>query len=146
MNKSNFLKTALVALLPLLFLIASGCDKSDDDLPSNSDITQMLTGNGWKVSWYWDKDKNETNDFSGYVFYFRDNGAFESIGNGSTVIGTWQTTSNDGSQRLVIFSGSSIKPLSDLDDDWIITDRSDSEIKLKDDNDTHLEELFFVKQ
>ena len=127
MNKSIFLKNVLSAMLPLVLLIAMSCNGSDDDLSSPDNVSQTLTaGNGWKVSWYWDKDKDETNDFSGYVFHFRDNGDFESVGNGSTVTGTWRITSNDGSQRLVIASGSATKPLSDLDDDWFITSQSDN--------------------
>lgn len=132
--------------LSMLLLVGIGCGNSDDDLSTDNSITQSLTNpSGWKVTWYWDKDKDkdETNDFSGYVFQFLDNGSFEANRNGSTVTGTWQVTSNDGSQRLVINSGSTTKPLSNLDDDWIITEKTDSRIKLKDDNSEHLEELFF---
>lgn len=130
--------------LSMLILVGIGCGNSDDDLSTDNSITQSLTNpSGWKVTWYWDKDKDETNDFSGYVFQFLDNGSFEATRNGNTVTGTWQVTSNDGSQRLVINSGSTTKPLSNLDDDWIITEKTDSRIKLKDDNSEHLEELFF---
>ena len=34
-------------------------------------------------------------------------------------------------------------PLDELTDDWLITDWGESLIKLRDDNDEHLEELFF---
>jgi hypothetical protein len=106
----------------------------------------LAQGGTWKVTWYWDKDKDETNDFSGYTFNFQPSGAFESVKNSSTTTGTWNTGSDDGSQRLVISSGSATKPLSDLDDDWIIVSMTDTKIELKDDNDEHLEELHFEKQ
>lgn len=146
MQSFPFLKKFMFVALSMLLLVGIGCGNSDDDLSTDNSITQSLTNpSGWKVTWYWDKDKDkdETNDFSGYVFQFLDNGSFEANRNGSTVTGTWQVTSNDGSQRLVINSGSTTKPLSNLDDDWIITEKTDSRIKLKDDNSEHLEELFF---
>jgi hypothetical protein len=144
MQSFPFLKKFMFVALSMLLLVGIGCGNSDDDLSTDNSITQSLTNpSGWKVTWYWDKDKDETNDFSGYVFQFLDNGSFVATRNGSTVTGTWQVTSNDGSQRLVINSGSTTKPLSDLDDDWIITEKTDSRIKLKDDNSEHLEELFF---
>lgn len=123
------------------------CNNSDDDLnPSGNNPPTLTQGGSWKVTWYWDKDKDEISDFSGYVFNFQSSGAFEATRNGVTTTGTWQiTNSSDSSQRLVINSGSTAKPLSDLDDDWIIVNMTDSKIELKDDNDEHLEELHFEK-
>lgn len=146
MHTFQFFKKIVLIVLPVFMLAGFGCNNSDDDLPSNSNISQTLTSaGGWKVSYYFDKDKDETNDFSGFIFRFNADGSLESTRNGATTTGTWAITSNDGTQRLVISSGSGAKPLSDLDDDWIITEKSDNQIKLKDDNDDHLEELHFEK-
>ena len=134
------------ACIFLCSLFAFSCTNSNDTLPSpTTDTTQIITQQGgWKVTWYWDKDKDETTDFSGYVFHFRDTGTFDAVRNGSTTSGTWEIrTSSDSSQRLVIVSGSAAKPLSNLDDDWLILNITDNKIELKDDNPDHLEELTF---
>ncbi|MCB0518218.1 MAG: hypothetical protein H6577_02090 [Lewinellaceae bacterium] len=127
-------------------LVAVSCNNSDDSPDPSNNNSQVLTQGGtWKVTYYFDKDKVETSDFSGYTFNFQSSGAFESTRNGTTTTGSWQTTSDDGSQRLVISTSSSSKPLSNLDDNWIIVTMTDSKIELKDDNTEHLEELHFEK-
>lgn len=130
----------ILILWVLSLLLFSACTNDtvsplDPGLPDND---------AWQVTWFWDQDKDETSDFDGYDFYFRANQVFEAVRSGSTTSGTWQVTSDDGSQRLVLFI-SADKPLSELNDDWIILESSENTIKLKDDNDVHLEELTFSK-
>ncbi len=142
-------KTTIYAACILVFsMVAHSCTNSDGDvLLTNASITEILIqDSGWVVSWHWDKDKDETNDFSGYVFFFRSTGRFDAVHSGSTTSGTWQIgNSSDGSQRLELTFGSTAKPLKNVDDDWIILKMTDNKIELKDDNDEHLEELFFEK-
>lgn len=146
MNAFKFFQKIALIVLPIFMLAGTSCNNSDDDLPANNSISQtLLQDSGWQVSYYFDKDKVETDIFSGFVFRFRDNGTLEASRNGSTTAGTWQVTSDDGSQRLVIGFTAATSPLDDLVDDWVITALTDTEIKLKDDNDEHLEELFFQR-
>ncbi len=141
MKKASLLFSTL-ALLTLMALNA--CTNSNDDNLPNSNVTNQLTTSGdWKVSYYWDKDKDETNDFSGYSFLFKDNGVLEALKNGVVSTGTWQV--NSSSNKLIIFMGAT-NPLENLNDDWIIVEKTNSVIKLKDDNTTHLEELHFMVQ
>ena len=145
--KNAFLK--ITACFLLIFSLAACHNSSDDDnsvTPNNTSNPTVITqgGSDWKVTYYFDKDKVETNDFASYAFKFNADGSFESLG-GSTIMGTWKVTDDDGSQRMVINSGSAAKPLSNLDDDWIIVSMSGSKIELKDDNNDHLEELHFEK-
>ncbi|MBK9017564.1 MAG: hypothetical protein IPM82_27910 [Saprospiraceae bacterium] len=144
MKTSIFRSTCLLILAMASFV---SCTNSDDDQsnPSNPDPQVISQGGDWKVTWYWDKDKDETNDFASYTFKFNADGSFESVGSGTTT-GTWKVTDDNSAQRLVISAGSATKPLSDLDDDWIIVSMTDSKIELKDDNTEHLEELHFEKQ
>ncbi|MBI1228313.1 MAG: hypothetical protein GC192_23970 [Bacteroidetes bacterium] len=132
----------------ILFTVLSlaACHNDDDATPSNNSNPTVITqgGGNWKVTYYWDKDKDETSNFSSYTFKFNADGSFESVG-GSTTSGTWNVTDDDSSQRLNISSGSGSKPLTDLDDDWIIIIMDADKIQLKDDNSEHLEELHFEK-
>jgi hypothetical protein len=104
----------------------------------------ILQDGVWRITWYWDQDKDETSDFSGYEFYFRDDQTLDAIGNGNTISGSWQMLSDDGTQRLVLYL-TDTKPLSGLNDDWVIIESSQDRIRLRDDNDTHLEELTFER-
>ena len=125
----------------ITFLTASAC--TNDDV-NPRDPPPVFSDDPWRVTWYWDQDKDETSDLAPYVFYFRSGNLLEAQRNGVTTSGTWQVISDDGSQRLVI-QLSQDKPLSDLNDDWVITESTDNRIKLRDDNTTHLEELFFER-
>lgn len=136
------MKTQLqILVLWVLSLLLFGACTSDTVDPLNPGLPDDAA---WHVSWFWDQDKDETSDFAGYDFYFKPNQVFETVRNGTATSGTWKVTSDDGSQRLVLFISAN-KPLSELNDDWIIVESTENTIKLKDDNDEHLEELTFSK-
>ncbi len=127
-----------------LVLVAGACSNSNDDNNPAGNLPDVLTdGTGlWKVSYYWDKDKDETSDFAGYTFNFKSNGVLEAVKSGVTTTGTWQH--NSSSNKLIINIGTT-KPLTNATDDWLIQERNDNLIKLRDDNTTQLEELYFQK-
>ncbi|MCO6486937.1 MAG: hypothetical protein J5I98_00900 [Phaeodactylibacter sp.] len=133
-------------ILALLLSAFGACNNANDD-NSPSDSPPVVAGDdsAWRVSYYFDKDKEETSDFAGYRFTFRDDGTLEAVRNGTTVAGTWATTRDDGRQRLVINAGTASRPLESLTDDWVIVEQNASRIRLQDDNDEHLEELHFEK-
>lgn len=135
------LKFAMLVFVALLTTI--GC--TNESVNPNAQTPDLSNTDGWRVVWFWDKDKDETSDFGQYTFFFRDGGVFEAVGSSTTVTGTWRSTSDDGSQRLVLFI-SNTKPLSELNDDWVIVTSGDQSIKLKDDNSTQLEELHFERK
>lgn len=124
-------------------LLTAGCtnegitpDTAQPDLPGQS---------AWRITWFWDKDKDETSDFASYMFYFLDGGVFRAVNNNNTVNGTWSIITDDGKKRLVL-AISPTKPLSELNDDWVIIDFTADLIRLRDDNKEHLEELVFERE
>ncbi|MAT52868.1 MAG: hypothetical protein CMN32_00195 [Saprospirales bacterium] len=124
-------------ILLIATISITGACTNDDDNQVSSNTPQGL----WKVTWYFDKDKDETNDFASYTFEFLDDGTF--VGNlpdGSIKLGTWTQTS---SKLVIDINGT--QPLDKLNDDWLILEKNDVIIRLKDDNNTHLEELTFEK-
>ena len=130
-------KLLFPALLLLLFNF--GCSKSNG--PSADD--PQLSGTKWVVSYFWDKDKDETNDFSGYSFEFQDNNVLIAyLPDGSTKTGIWTTNSSNNTLHFVI---SGTYALDEMNDEWVIITQTNTVIKLKDDNTTHLEELHFTK-
>jgi hypothetical protein len=124
-------------ILLIATISITGACTNDDDSQVSSNTPQGL----WKVTWYFDKDKDETNEFASYTFEFLDDGTF--VGNlpdGSIKLGTWTQTS---SKLVIDINGT--QPLDKLNDDWLILEKNDVIIRLKDDNNTHLEELTFER-
>ena len=126
----------------LILVSIFACDPSSDNFSQSDDI---LTNNGsWEISWFWDKDKDETSDFAGYTFTFIENGELLAMKGGNTVYtGQW---SHDNSSNKLVIKMASTKPLEELTDDWIIKTMNDDKIELMDDNNDHLEEIHFVKR
>lgn len=117
-------------------VLAFGSCTDDDQISTNN--TPQGT---WKVSWYFDKDKDETHDFAAYTFEFLNDGTFvANMPDGSIRLGTWIQTS---SKLEISINGT--KPLDNLNDDWLILEMNAVTIRLKDDNGIHLVELTFEK-
>jgi hypothetical protein len=127
-------------IIILCFLLSSfmACknSSSNDVNPSNSIILGV-----WKVSYFFD-DKDETSDFNGYTFDFKSDGKFVATFSTNTVNGTW---SEDKSSNKLIINISGTKALDELADDWLITEKTNTSIKLKDDNVTKNEQLHFTR-
>ena len=125
-------------LLALVFamqvLQSSSCSKNDDLTVISGDYTGT-----WKVSYYFE-NTDETSNFSGYSFTFNAGGALTATNGSNTVTGTWSTSSS----KLIINFGTT-NVFSDLNDDWLIEEKTASSIKLKDDNTAQLDKLQFTK-
>ena len=125
------------------FLLQSSSCKHDDN--NNASPGGGVSGN-WRVSSYYDNDKDETSDFAGYVFAFQNGGVLMATRNGQTTTGSWFETTNDRLPRLVLNLHTSDDKLNDVNDDWVIVSRTGNEIKLRDDNTSKNEQLHFVRQ
>ena len=135
------MKTWNGSILVALIMMLGACTNGDDNSPNGGDPNVITEAGKWRVSFYFDKDKVETNNFSAYTFDFLDNGLLRGEQNGNLVEeGTWLV--NSSSNKLVI-TFSTTGPFDDLSDDWVIQEMIDELIRLRDDNDEHLEELHF---
>ncbi len=123
------------------------CSKSDDNNPSpdnsSSSVKENVPGQ-WKVSYYYDNDKDETSDYAGYTFEFGASGTIEATFSGQTFTGSWSNTVDDNLPRLVINIAGNDR-LVELSDDWVIKSVSSDLISLEDDNTTKTEVLKFSK-
>lgn len=131
-------QTLLGLALSLVFL--SACKNADDD--NSNPNGGSLNGGLWQVTYFFDKDKVETSNFAGYKFEFQSDGTLvATLPDGSTRQGAWSSFNDDNLLRLgLIITGT--EALDDFsDDDWVITEQTGNTIKLKDDSDTHLEEI-----
>jgi len=141
-NKLRIMKKILFSAI-LFTLALVSCKNSSDDNSTGPD--PQLSGSKWIVTYFWDKDKAETSNFSGYSFEFKSDGTFISNApGGSSVTGTWKTHFDDSKDKLLIVVAG-VKPIDDLSQDWVILEKTDTVMKLKDDNTSHLEEIHFKK-
>ncbi len=124
-----------ISIYALLLFIAVSCKRES----VNGNNTVALSGT-WRINYYWDQ-KDETSDFAGYNFMFNSGGVLMAHGNsGTTITGTWSETST----KFTINFGSD-PVLSELNSEWLKTERSGTVIKLKDDNPSQDDQLHFIK-
>lgn len=124
-------------LLSGVFLLIS-CKKESND-------TNRISFEGtWRIVLFTDHGNDETDDFSGYLFSFGNNGVLEASKSGSAKTGTWSYEGDEFNINLGEKTDSN-KPLGELTDDWELISQTSTEIKLKDDNDSSAEFLTFKK-
>lgn len=117
-------------LLPLFF----SCEPDDSVSVA---VDEVVTSGNWKVVYYFD-DKDETYKFNGYSFVFSTDGKLTATFSGQTKTGVWSVNS---SSNKFIMTISGTDALDDMTDDWLIVEKTDTFIKLKDDNLTKKEEI-----
>jgi hypothetical protein len=127
------MKYIVTVIILLLFV---SCSKKKDDTNTPGSIN--LKEGTWRVSFYWDT-KDETSDFAGYALMFGDGGVLMAHKGASMYTGTWSQTST---KLTINFTDAT---LSELNDDWLITESSSSLIKLKDDNPAQDDQLHLAK-
>lgn len=133
-----------ILFLTILFALSmAACSKSPDD--NSSPSNPQLSGTKWVVSYFWDKDKEETSNFNGYSFEFNSDGTLTAFQpSGAKTTGLWSAHFDDSADKLLIVL-SGVSPLDDLNQDWVILEKTDTVMKLKDDNTSHVEEIHFKK-
>jgi len=126
--------TLYISLLLISSLGFLSC--SNDNNPVNN------SGNpdgSWRVSLFFDSG-DETSNFSGYTFQFNSNGQLTATNGSTTVNGTWSQASG----RMIINFGTT-SPFDDLNDDWVIEEKTTTSIKLKEDNPAQDDKLQFTR-
>ncbi|MEO8146343.1 MAG: hypothetical protein ABI723_01835 [Bacteroidia bacterium] len=127
----------------LIFLSASfftSCKK--DDNSSTLSTNTIVTSGSWRVTYYHEINDDHTSDFNGYTFIFNSNGTIAATNSSGTTNGSW---SSDDSNNEVHIDLGNIDPLKELSKGWLVISKTETEIKLQDDNSAHTEELHFTK-
>jgi len=116
----------LLIILPALLFLA-GCTK--DNTPQS--VTSKISSDAWQVTYYWDKEKDETYKFQGYSFNFNSNNVLEVTTPAGTETGTWAFDNSDDSHDHFIITLPDKEPLDELIDDWHVITITDKVIELK---------------
>jgi len=124
-------KMRFIAIVVMAIWIA-GCSKKEDNSISDiGGVNDAITQGSWRVSYFWDSGKDETNHFADYQFTFNASGELIAASGSSTVSGTWSSLDDDSILKLVI-SFASPDDFTDLNDDWHIIEATAKKIRLED--------------
>ena len=131
-------QSILLLLVTVFFLSCSSDDSNSNGTNSISSITSAVASGTWKITYYFDTDKEETSNFSGYNFTFGSNGVLTATNGTLTQTGTWSVTDSnsddDNSISDLDFNIAFTSPATflELTDDWEIIERTSTVIKIKD--------------
>lgn len=126
----------LLVVFIALGVTISSCSKDDSNPSSKDTVTNTVTDGSWRITYFFDTDKEETGNFTGYNFTFGSDGVLTARNGINTYSGSWSITSsssNDDSlddlDFMIFFTTPS--DFEELSEDWEILSRSDSKIELR---------------
>ena len=133
------MKNRMFVLLALLLFGA--CD--EDDNSSNNKITEVKTkaiDGQWKVTYFFDTDTDETDNFNDYVFGFASNDVITATKGSTTHSGSWSVTDDDSGDDSsngdfddidfnIVFA--SPPDFEELSEDWEIISQTSAKIELR---------------
>jgi hypothetical protein len=125
------LKKQSILTLWVMLAMMIGCTNKNDDSVTPDNTSGTINQGNWKVTYFNDSGKDETNKFNGYTFTFSSNGTITATNGSITETGTWSTGNDDSQVKLYItFMG--ISPFAEITDDWHVIEQGSSVIKLED--------------
>jgi len=130
-------------MLFLSFTIMLSSCSSNDDGGSNSNATEIaaientVESGSWRITYFYDTDTDETNNFTSYTFSFGSDGVLTASNAANTYTGSWSITdssSSSSSSDDIDFNISFSAPadFAELSDDWDIITHTSTKIELTD--------------
>lgn len=116
-------------------MLAVACNNEDSTNSNQTKVVNTVSSGTWRITYFYDTDKEETANFTGYNFTFAS--SLTATNGTNTYTGTWSVTdtnSNDDSMDDLHFNILFTAPpdFEDLSDDWDILEMTDTKIKLID--------------
>jgi hypothetical protein len=128
------MKKIIIGLFAISFALGS-CTTSSQSSYNNTttpaQVIQTVQSGAWKISYFFDSGKNETNNYNNYLFTFQSNGTLTASNGSNTENGTWSSSNDDSQTKLVILLGNT-DPWNDISDDWHVIAQSSTQIQLQD--------------
>lgn len=126
-----------IRLIFLALLVITACKNDSETDVNETKVIDTVTAGTWRITYYYDTDKEETSNYSGYNFTFGSTGQLTATNGANTYTGTWSITdsnSNDDTMDDLDFNILFTVPpaLEELSDDWDILEVTDTKIKLVD--------------
>lgn len=128
------MKLAIILSLALVVVLSS-C--TEDSTMIKDSLMSTVKKGSWRITYFWDTDKDETNHFTGYNFTFGASGVLTATNDTNTYSGTWSVTdsnSNDDSMDDLHFNIAFTSPadFEELSDDWEIIEFTSTKLRLTD--------------
>lgn len=132
----KLMKKIKLYAVALMLIVISSCSKNDNSASIKNTVVSTVSDGTWKISYFFDTDKEVTSDFSGYRFAFGSNDVLSASNGTNTYTGSWiimNNNSNDDSLDDVDFLISYATPanFAELSEDWEILSMTDNKIELK---------------
>ncbi|MCR9182684.1 MAG: hypothetical protein NXH73_07135, partial [Flavobacteriaceae bacterium] len=114
--------------------------------PVIQELKDILTDGNWFVALFLeDGDDDGTSDFDSFSFDFLESGVVEVSNAQVTLQGTWQVIIDSDDTLELVLNFSNNFPLDELDDDWLVIEFQNNQVKLADDDDSDADILIFEK-
>ena len=115
----------------LIISLTVACSHDDDPKPvANEQLTAALLSGSWRITLFQEDGENQTADFAGYSFDFRDAGLVLITNGAASLRGSWQSGTDDSQQKLMLNLGTA-DPWEELNEDWHVLELSNSIIRLE---------------
>lgn len=128
----------------LLFAaVLIGCDDNDDNGKNSSetvaDIQNKAANGQWRITYFFDTDEEETDNFTGYIFEFNGGDIVTATNGSNNYSGSWSVMhdgshdDNHGKFEDIDFNIAFSKPndFEELSEDWEIISLSETKIELR---------------
>ncbi len=114
--------------------------------PAVQELKDILNDGNWFVALFLeDGEDDQTSDFNSFSFDFLENGLVIASNSQVTLEGTWQVTLNSDDELKLKLNFISVFPLDEIDDDWLVVETQNNQVKLADDDDNDADILIFEK-
>ena len=140
------MKKELINLMAFLFmvLVFKSCTSDDNNIDTMNAadmeaVKTAVTGGEWIITYYFDSDKDETSDYTGFTFTFGSDGVLQASDGTMSLSGAWSVTGSDSSDDdsieddidfNIVFASPEL--FVELSDDWDIVSYSNTKIELID--------------
>ncbi len=131
----------LITLL-VLFGITSCIDGGDQERPGIKIDSELVVAKIWSISFFEDNGVDQTSAFADVYLEFQPNFRLAVINGCESYEGEWILSSD--STLLVIRMPGAIAPLDQLNDEWVITRLTDTELRIIEQDDKGDEEFHFA--
>ena len=107
-----------------------GGDGNTDPVDSTAAFSAILVNGTWSVVSYQDDAEDKTDDFTGFVLDFIEDGSVKASNGNTEITGSWEEI-KDGEVRKLVLDFGETMPFDEFTEDWVILEFSESKIKLE---------------
>ena len=111
----------------------TSCKKDEPSTPNitTSNVTTTVSAGTWRVTYYWDTNRDETANFNGFNFTFGTSNLVSASNSLLTINGTWAIANDDSKIKLILAFTTNANFI-EISDDWHVIERTDTKIRLQD--------------